>query len=134
MTLSTPVGDGFRKIELAPRVGDHLVLEKPLHLVGHPRQRVDDALLVLDDERRRGAVGILHRNGAFGDVGLALVVGRHDHAAAPKPVVDLLQQARVPQQSAAAHLGDDFPGKIVLGGSKSAAGDDEVSPVQGPGR
>ena len=130
--LQHPVGKGLRKFELAPGVGDHLVLEQPLHLMGHSGQRIDDALFVLDDEGRRGAVGVLHRNGAFGDVGLALVVGGHDHVAPAEPPVDLLQQPRVPHELAAAHLGDDLPGEVVPGRPEPAAGDDQVGPVQGP--
>ena len=111
----------------AREVGQDGPLEHLDHLVGDARDGVDDLVADRADEAGCRADLLGDDGGALGDVGLALVVGRHGAAAGLEEAADAVDDLLVADELDAHHLGDGLAGDVVLGGAETAAHDDAVA-------
>ena len=84
------VGDRFGEIECPPKIRDDLVIEEPFQFVRDAGQCDDTPIRVVDDERRRRTVRVVHGDSPLRNICLALIVRRHDEASPAKSPLDVL--------------------------------------------
>jgi len=72
------------------------------------------------------AVDVVEDLGAFDDVGLPGVVGRHGDAAGGEALVEAGEQLGAAMQWAAEGGGDGLAGEVVLGGAEASHKDDDI--------
>ena len=130
--LQNPIVNHFREIELPAQIGLDFILKQPLHLHRHAGQGENHAPGIFDNETGRRAIGILHRNGAFGHIRLPPIIRRHGPATASKMLFDLFQKIVVEHQLPSRNFGDDLACQVVLRGTEPPAGDDDIRPLQRP--
>ena len=117
-------------VEALAQVGQHADLHQVFHLARHARQRDDDVAFFLDDEDRGGADRVLDGGGAFGDIGLALVVLGGLAAKAAEALLDLLPQLGAVFGLDAHGQGHGLAGGVVYRWAKPAGGDDDIAAFQ----
>ena len=132
--LEDAIGERLGELEPLAQVGDDLVVEEPLQLVGHAGRGDYDSARVVDDEGGGSAVWVVYGKSAFGNVGLSLVVGGHNEPTPAEALLDVLQEDGVAQKFTAGSVGDSLAGQVVLGRAEAAAGNDDVGAAQRFGR
>ena len=115
-------------------VGQHIVGDHLLHLVGDARHRVDDSGRAADRHLAAqpggGADGVGDDAAADGDLGLAQVVRRHVSTPGAEQGCDVLDELGAAFEGGAHHLGDRLAGDVVGGGPEAAAHDDRVGAAE----
>ena len=83
-----------------------------------------------DNERRRGAYGILDRDGVLRQISLTAIVLTHRHAVSPKACLNLLQQFVTEDQLAIDRARYRRACHIIHRGAEAARRDDHARSVQ----
>jgi len=108
------------------QVGQHLLVDHPLHLVRHARNRVDHLAAMRGPHSGRRADRVRDRLRPIGDVGLAQVVLRHVAGARREHRGDLVDELVVAHQRNLHPRGDGVAREVVLRGTEPAADDQRV--------
>ena len=106
------------------------MFEEGLEFVGGAGEQDDDLAEAVDggvEELAGGAaLWVLEDGGAFEDVGLLGVVGRHHHLARGEALVERGEDGGVAAKRDAECGGDGFAGEVVFGGAEAAGEEDDV--------
>lgn len=96
------------------------------HLNGRARQQDQGCLLILHDDARRRAVGIVQHDTVLNDLGLLPVVLCGLLADAAEKLSDPLPAVDVLHQLSAQHLCHGLLGQVILCGPQAAAQEHDV--------
>src|SRR5262245_21237964 len=128
--LEDTVRDDLRERKLPAQIRGDFVIEQPLQFKWYSWENENTSPWVFDDEGRRCAIGVVHRNRTFGHICLPLIIGGHDKPAVAEAMLDLFKERFMEDQFAPRDFGNRLTGQIILRRAKTSAGDDHIGALQ----